>query len=238
MVDQVEQCGLGPLDVVDEDDQGPRRGQGFEEPAHGPEHLLRPGGRRGEPNELPNELGRTVRVGTVAHQPTQLGLGLVEGVLVPDASCLPDDLADGPERDAGAVGKTAPGQYRRFGFNRVEQLSDDARLADPGWSQDRDELAGQKGPGLPVGGLENGALPLPPDERRVEVSRRAEGAGDDMNESVGGNGLGLALCRDWADALDLDGVPNQVVGGRAHQDLAGRGGLLQTRRGVDRIAYD
>jgi hypothetical protein len=54
--------------------------------------------------------------------------------------------------------------------------------------------------------------------------------------AVGGNGLRLALELERLDRLGDDGVPNQPESRIAEQDAERRGGLLEPRRDVDRVA--
>ena len=76
---------------------------------------------------------------------------------------------------------------------------------------------------------------LAADERRVVAARDALVA-TDRDEPVGRHPLRLALQLQRLDRLDLDRVADEPIGQVAEQDLAGRRGLLEARRHVDRVA--
>ena len=69
-----------------------------------------------------------------------------------------------------------------------------------------------------------------------ERARRLSDLRDDLDQPVGGDGLGLALQRERLDRLGVDRVADQALGGVADQDLAGLGGGLQAGGGVHRVA--
>src|SRR5581483_8991624 len=83
-----------------------------------------------------------------------------------------DDLAERPEADTLAVGQRAalpPGDQVRVGLRDLEQLRDEAALADAGHADERDQL-GRLLRARPVERVgEEAALPFAPDERRPEL---------------------------------------------------------------------
>jgi hypothetical protein len=103
VLDQLEQVGLGPVQVVEDDDQRTLVGEALEQPSHPPVPLLRRRRRLGQADHLGDALGRSpVRV--VLEGRGDLRHRLLERVLFGDAGGLLDDLEHRPEGDPLAVG--------------------------------------------------------------------------------------------------------------------------------------
>ena len=108
-----------------------------------------------------------------------------------------DDLAERPEADALAVGERAalpPGDELGVGLGDLEQLGDEAALADPGHADERDELRGLLSPRARERVGEQAALALAADERRpqplLDVAAEARAGGDRLPDP---DRLGLPL---------------------------------------------
>ena len=115
----------------------------------------------------------------------------------------------------------------------MQELGDEARLADAGIADDRHQLAALLGLHTPPGFSDDRKLALASDERRLVSSlRRVAHA----QEPVGGNRLGLALQLERVDGLDLDRVVDERECRLAEQHLARLCGLLQPGGHVNRVA--
>ena len=137
MLHEVDEDGLGPLQVVDDDHLRPLHGPGFEQP---PERELRLGRRRAD------------------H-----GVGL-------DAD-RDQDLDERPVGDPLAVREAAAAQDVRRVADALEEVGDEARLADPRGAEEREEPARAVGDRVLVVAPQPLALSLPSDERRLGVTR-------------------------------------------------------------------
>ena len=116
--DQVEQGRFGPVDVLEDHDDRSLSRNRLEQPQKREEDLL--ASDRGIAGDRVAD-----RLGGRA-----LGAGLTE------------DLAQGPERDPLAVRKAASGEDRRLTGHPPSQLLAQPRLADPGRTQDREQVDG------------------------------------------------------------------------------------------------
>ena len=85
------------------------------------------------------------------------------------------------------------------------------------------------------GSLEHLELLAAAHHRRVEVTFVSCDVREDGDQTVGGHWLFLALEVERGDRLHLDRVLHQPMGRLAEEDLAGRGGLLQTGGDVHRV---
>ena len=144
-----------------------------------------------------------------------------------------DHLGERPVRDALAVRKAATDEHRRA-LDRVEELARETGLADARLAVDREEVRALVAQRAGEGVLEQLQLGVPTDQRRVGRTldrrsvRRERGPGPDR--------LLAAANVDRADVVDVDPPDREAVRGRADQDLARLGDLLQAGREVDRLA--
>ena len=83
----------------------------------------------------------------------------------------------------------------------MEELVNEARLADAGIADDRHQLAPLLGLHTAPGFRDDCELALASDEQRLVLPLRRV---VHTQEPVGGNRLGLALQLEWVDRLDLD----------------------------------
>ena len=132
VVDQVEQRRLGPVNVLDDQDQWTVDGEPLEQPAHRPRRLLdRDGGSQHGANRL------LIAVEQRFDLPVERAHDVGERLI----------------RRALAVGQTAARQQRRVA-ERGRELGAQARLADPRGAHDGDEAARTLGARLRVGRVE------------------------------------------------------------------------------------
>ena len=185
VLDEVEQGRLGPVHVVDDDDERPLARERLEEPADRPEGLLRPrvrglgeAHRAGDP--LRDQLGAVV----VADELGDRGLRSSSGDLL-------DDLRERPVGDPLAVGE-APAdddtRARRRSPRRSSRTSRDLPI--PGGAEDGDEPARLLARRASLERLhERGELALAADERGVQPAREGRHVGKDLEQAPGGDRL-------------------------------------------------
>ena len=231
--DEVEEGLLGPMEVVDDDDQRPAGRDRLDQPARRPECLFDRERARGQPDGGLEPLRHSAVGGE--HRPDPLARGL-RRILVGDAGCLPDHLGQRPERDALAV-RQAPAAQDRDAVGAAHELLQQARLPDAGWSEDRHEPGPASSGRFGKGGVQGRQFGPAPDHRGIRPSSDALLTGR-AKQLVGGHGLRLALERQRLDRLDLDGIAHQSPGRFAQQHLVRRRGLLQTGGGVDHVTRD
>ena len=164
VLDQVEKRRLGPVDVVEDDDERLLLRERLEQPAHGPERLLGraagavPADDRGDP--LGDDRG--IRASDRRFDPGA-------HVLLPER--LGDDLRDRTEGDSLAVRQAAAGEDARALADLGRSLREQARLADTGGAEDGEEVAGAALHRACERVLEESPLAAPPDHRRAETRR-------------------------------------------------------------------
>ena len=153
-----------------------------------------------------------------------------------------DDLAERPEAHALAVREGAalpPGDDLLVGVGDLEQLGDEAALADAGHADERDELRRllRARPRQRVG--EEVALALPPDERRpqllLDVAAEARAGADRLPHL---DRLGFPLRLDRRRVAVVDRVARGAVRPFADEDPVDRRRALQPRGRVDDVAGD
>ena len=169
VVDEVEQMLVGPVQVLEDEDERPLRGEILEEPPPSRERLAatvaaRLGGAR-EPDERP----QVQHDPGVGHAVVELPLGALGRVGLEDPKLGLDHLAERPERDAVAVRQAPalpPRDDVRVGLDQVVELEHEPALADPGNADERHELHGALLAGARERVREHVELAAPPDERR------------------------------------------------------------------------
>ena len=227
VLNEVEERGLAPVDVLEHNCQRPPFSQGLEEPTHRPERLLRGGHRVGQAQDRGEPLSDGASVLLRVEEWGDLRDGLLRGVLLGDAGGLPDNFRHGPVRDAVPVRETPALEHGRPVPKPGDELRGEAGLAHPRRADDGDQAAGWFAAG-PLEGLpERRQLLVATDDGRVEAPGNPRCLGGDLEEPPRRLRLGLALQLQGPGELHGDRVPDQAVRGFAEEDLAGRGGLLQ-----------
>ncbi len=230
VIDEVEQPGVGEVEVLEDEDDRSRGGEALEERPPGGEELLRAARRGLDPEQ--GEQGRLdpapLRlIGDVARE----GLGdlrpgrrLVVGLEQPAA--FADHLAERPEADPLAVGRRAavvPPDGVHQAVDVLQELPGQSCLADPGGADDRHE-AGPPVPACRVEELlEHPQLIVAADERGLErlAPVPATDLGDDPERPPGGHRARLALERLLAGLLERDRLGGRPLGRLADEDGAG-----------------
>src|SRR5581483_9615826 len=233
VLDQVEEGVLGPVDVVEDDDEWLSCGRQLEEPPRSPEHLVQWVSAFGEADCRRNAYGR---IGTLRScELEKARTGLLGRVLAVDAGGVARDLEKGPERDAASISQ-APATYDpAFRRDPAPELVDEARLAGARLRDERDETAHALGSRGRERGLERLELAGAPDDRTAVIPLQGLGCVD-RDEPICGDTLRLSLGIDGIDRFDLHRVPHEPVGRLAEQDFVRRRRLLQTRCGVHDVS--
>ena len=207
VLDEVEKARLRPMHVLEHGNERPLLRRSLHEPAHAECDLL----------------GRTV-----AETEQRGDARILDGV----ALKLFHDLDGRPVRDPLAVREAPAGDDPRVGT--LDEVSGQARFSDARRSEDREERAGSLRPNPVPGVGEQSRLACAADEKRIEAANAAHVSGDG-EEPVRGQALGLPFRLERRQALGLDGVAHEPVGGAADEHVAGPGGLLEAGGDVDRV---
>ena len=141
VLDQLEEGRLGPVDVLEQDHERLLAGGCLEQLADRPERLGRVGGGLRLAERTSHALDDRGRVLVVLQQPRDPGLRLLGALVVRGAHEALDDRAQRPEGEALAVGEAAAGHDLGLAAQRGPEVLRQARLADPGRADDRDQLA-------------------------------------------------------------------------------------------------
>ena len=217
VVEEVQEGLVGPLQVVDGQDERPPAREALE---HHPQHplgLVRGHGPSARVQQLGGPRQCRMVVSELVDQPAQR---LHER---PPGQRLPVGQATA-EGHGGAIGEP-------FG-----DLRDQPRLADPGGADDRAQLARARAPGAFEHPHDPRTLVVAVDERRARALRTHRRGGGDVQQPVGGDRVAPALDLERAERLGHDGVGDQPVGPGAEQDLPRPRGLLEPRGHVDGVA--
>ena len=211
MVDQLEECRLAPLDVIEDDDQ----------PLHGA------GSLQGLPKGPGDLLCRCRCCGASQQRIDRVrrGAPLREHVE------LVDHFDHRAVRDPLPVGQAATADNRRL--DRRNGLGHQTGLADAGLADDGQALAAilrqHASPGMPD---QRDLAHSSHESRVVPPARRIAHAQEPESRTA----LGLALQLEWLDRLHLGRVAYEVVRRRSQKHFAGLRRLLQPGRDIDRVA--
>ncbi len=233
--DQIEQRRLGPVDVVEEDDDRSVGGKQLEEAADAPEQLGQLERGRAEPDRRGD--GRQHRIGVITEQRGDAPDRQLGRIVVADPGGLAHDLGDRPERDAVPVREASSPEDPRARHHRPDELPRQAGLADARLADDGHHPAFELRDRLVECRAQEAHLRLPADHRRVLASRGAL-IRDDRGQPIGSDRLGLALERQRLDPRDLDRIPDELVRGATDVHLVDGRCLFEPGRHVHRVAGD
>jgi hypothetical protein len=138
---EIEERGLGPLEVVEDDNERPASAEGFQEPADRPEGLLRTGLGRDNADDAGDARGDELSILDSVERSQDLRPGSLDGVAVKDPAGLFDELCDRPEGDPVPVRQAAPAQNNRLAANALDELAREAGLAHPGRPENCEEAS-------------------------------------------------------------------------------------------------
>ncbi len=233
VLDELEQGRLGPVDVVEDEDERPVRSELLEELAGGPRQVLHRERLLREPDR---RLHARNHVG-VADERAELPARLLGGVFLDDRRGLAHRLSERPERDPVAVREAPAADDGGLVRGRSHELLDESRLADTCLADHGHETAASRGDRVAQRPLEHLELGLAADHRRIEAAR-ALAALAHGDQPVRRDRLRLSLELERLDLLDVDVVPDEPVGEVSEQYLVLAGRLLEPRRDVHGVARD
>ena len=244
MIDEVEEPGVGVMEVLEDHDNGGGRSEALEERPPCGEQLLRgdPGLEAEKGEEGGFDPAAFLGIGDVRRQ----GLGdprpgrpLVIRLEQPDSAT--DHLAQGPETDPVAVGGRAsvvPPHSIRQPIDVLEELPGETGLADAGGADDRHQPGAFLATCRVEQVLQEAEFVLPAHKGRLE-RLGAVPAADFRHDPQGAPGWhrgGLALECLLAGLLEDDRPRCGALRRLAHEDGANGSNRLEPARGVDEVA--
>ena len=236
MLHEVEQGGLGPVDVVEDEDDRTFPSPRLQEAAHRPGGLLR-AARARQAEQAAESLGDRRGVGPLPRGGRADGCrDVVWPRELRQPEGRPQRLGEGQPGDALAVREAPAAQHLGRVPQRSQELLDEPALAGPRDPEHREQAAGAPLDDSAVRAGEQRGLPVAPDHRRVEPSGPGRRAGGKREDAPGGDGLRLPLGGERRRGLGSDRVPHQPPRRLAHEHLARRRARLEPRRGVHRVA--
>ena len=244
VVQERQERRVRPVEVLEHQDRGADLRDVLQEPLPRRERLLAVGGRLdAEADQGHQALAEPVASRLVLGREDLVELrpdhvGVVGGV---DAGLGLHDLAQGPERDALAVGQAAaaPPRHQHVGIlvELAEQIAHQPALADARLAAHRHQLEGRVADRPRADRPQQRPLHLAPDERpgvrpgRVAASRPAPGP-------VQRHRLPLPLEGDRRQRFEVEHPAGGVVRPDPHAHAADRGHRLEPRRRVHHVALD
>ena len=246
MVDEVEEAFVGPVEVLEDEDERALVGDPLEQAAPCGKRLvlaLTPPGdvldprQRAEMAEGPFDV--VARQSRRDDRP-ELSLGLVLRVRLEDAGVRLHHLAQRPETDPLAVRQRsalAPVDELGVVLDGLEQLVDEAALADPRLTDERHQLD-LAGASRPLERVEQRVeLAAPADERRPHAARDVHAdACPCLHRLPGLDRLRLALRLHRLGLAVVDRFASRAPRRLADEDAVDRCIGLKPRRGVDDVA--
>ncbi len=222
VIDEVERAGVGPVEILEHEGHERVGGHPLEVGPPGPEELAGTALRRiADAEERMERLCDPILLGRVRDEPVDRRRDLRPGrcrvVCLEQLGARANHLAEGPERDAVAVGRRTafvPEVVLGDPIAVLAELPDEAALADAGLACDRDEpdpaLAGCRVEEV----LEQPQLRVVTDERRLKPvgPPRAAAPPDDADRPEGRDGGRLALEELIARGLVGDRAARRMLG--------------------------
>ncbi len=155
VLDEVEERGLGPVDVLDHHNKWSLMRKRLEQLPRRPERLFVRARLTVEANRAENALG------------DRIGLFVLPERL-PEVADVLDDPSERPEGDPFAVGRAVTLEDGRLATRRQDQFAPESRLADPCGAEHREELSGSAFSGAFVGLSKLSELHDSADQRRLQ----------------------------------------------------------------------
>jgi len=122
VLDKVEEDRLGPVNVVEDQDEGPAAGDRLNDGPHTPEQLVLAISTRAETHEGPNPQ-RGVLVAPAGERP-QLGPCRLIRIIRENSCSLAEGFGDWPEGDAIPVGQASAPQHLSMPAHVADELLD------------------------------------------------------------------------------------------------------------------
>ena len=212
--EQVEQRRLGPVDVLDDEYERPLAGNCLKQPSQRPKavrdlhRVVVEADRRCD--SRCDERGILQR-----GERGDLRSRSLRWIVSADVGEAPNKFADRPERDPFAVRQAAPGHDLGLFANRGTQLAREARLADAGGADDRDEIAPAIGDGAVESSPQRFDFALPTHDRGVRPRRQRPRSVCDLLEAPERDRQCFSFHLPWVERLSPYGVSDEPVGALA-----------------------
>src|SRR6266545_2598428 len=211
VLDQVEECRLRPVDVVEDEDDRPVSGDRLDEAADSPEGLARCCRSFGQSDQLGDPLRDLLGV-------VLLGKQLGDSRRRRFGRDLPDDLGQREVRGTLAVRDTATDEHAPFVADSGQELPHESRLADARLADDSDDAAMPVVARTLVGTQQALELLLATNQRRVEPARVRRRAGHERLQTPRA-----------VDLLGADRVAHELESLRADQHFSRWSVLFELR---------
>ena len=164
MLQNFQEPGLGPVQIVDHEQHRPLCGEQFEEQPHRPRHVLGHGRLAVEPGEREQPIDDVGGIGAVAQRCGERRLGCISRFLAGQAHGTEHGLAQRPVGGTLTVGQAASRQHQCVRDSRGELLGQPG-LPDACGAEDGDELTGTFAARPPEGILEQPQLRVAADKQ-------------------------------------------------------------------------
>ena len=225
MVDEIEQCRLRPVNVVEDQDQRAAAGERLREAPHGAERVF-------ARHDFFVRQSDCRRHGV--EQTSCLGIGRKHLAQLGVGRDLLEDLDEREVRYPVAVSEAAPTQHDRVTL-RIDELENEARLADAGRPEHGEELTRAVAHRSGVRLDELLQLAAAADERSIEPSLEARRVRSDTQQPVGDERLRLSFCVDRLGTFEFERALGKLPRGVPDQNVARLRGLLEPRGDVDGV---
>ena len=221
VLDEVEHRLLGPVDVLEEEDERLHVGKRAHDLAGGPRDLLRAAlalDSFQEARSQADQVGDSIVFAAGA----ELLERLFERLVVRDPDRRLDHLGERPVRHAFAVRQAAALEHARA-VHGVDELAHEPALADARLAVDREEVRAAVTTRSLVRVLEQLQLGLATDERGADVDVSPV---DGADHAPGAHRRAHAFQLERSRVLDDEPPPGEAVGRRTDEDLSRHRGLL------------
>ena len=230
VLDQVEERGLAPVDVVEHEHERTLARRGLEEPPDRPERVLA-GRRLGDAHQLRHVPADELLVLVPVEHRADLRLDDLGEVEVGQARGLLDRLDHREVRDALAVRQAPAAEHLGSVAGRRQELLDQSGLPHARGPEEREELTRV----VAFRGVERlpqlRERPFAAHHRRVQATRNRGGDLADAGQAPRGYPLGLALQLEGLDRIGIDRVAQEPVRRLTQEHLARLRVLLQAGGG-------
>ena len=223
MLDEVEEPRLGPVDVVEDEDERLSLRKRLDERADCGEAFLRRTGELRQPDRRGDPDSERLRLARAGEGGCELLPRHVRRVAVVEPDELLDRLEERPERDPLAVGQATATRDPCPPRHSVQELLHEPRLADTGEPEDGEELARGVCASLLEGVRQPTPLAAATHHRRVQPPRRRREPVADAQQPPG-----------VACAIDCDCIAHELPDSGIEQHLAGGGRPSQRGRAAER----
>ena len=247
VIDEVEQIVVGPVEVVEDQDERVLLGECFEEAPPGSKALGAAIARHvracREPYQQPEVKLDPFRLRRIPKDDgdrlRQLLTHVDERVRLEHPGVRLDHLGERPVRDAFAVWKgtpLAPEDEVRFRLDRLEELVDEPALSNPRYADERDELGRALLPRALESAREHVELAAAADQRRSGLQRLHGDSGIGLDGFPHLEGVDFALRLDRCSFPVFDCVAGGAVRAFADENAVHGGSRLQPGRRVDDVS--